>query len=541
MAIAAGLGSYLFIGLFALLNVSMNQFAKNIAVNLAHQQARVAVLHMEQDIHSAVSLPQLVDANRQPIATTGPAAGISFQLFAAGPFKIAATAPSGQANISINCGAFVPQAGQRFCIPPYQIELDITAVSGSNAGVRTLTLAANLPRTVMVTMNIGGVSQAVDVTGFITDRVAYVVANGELHYYGRGSAQTYSVMANAIANATPFSTPTTLAGAPNYRFVATINLMTSDSSSNNRGFKATNMFLNSMAPCRTRLCVPNETRTARQRLGCHYRPDFSRRDHGVRGRGDELHRHGEPKCTEKRAAPKWHRDRRWRSGYTFAMWRAQCEPAPTQNFSTNELSSLPLPTAAYFPQVQNFRITTAKNRSYTLSNYNIQAVDSTWQPLAASQRPSPSYGMNMATQSYFYLATVDVTLPSTFGPPVQVNMRRIFEKDIQSPWSYAIFYLDPLEIQPGVAFKITGSVQTNASLYTGHSSLNFQGAVTYANDWIIGFMPGDSSHNGETPQRLPTRPACRPRKGRLSNPSGSIRRRFSARRTRIRITTAITS
>src|SRR6476620_1836470 len=63
-------------------------FAKNTAINVAHQQARIAVIQIEKDLHSCVSVPQLIDSNRQPIGGNGPAAGIAFQHFASGPFKV---------------------------------------------------------------------------------------------------------------------------------------------------------------------------------------------------------------------------------------------------------------------------------------------------------------------------------------------------------------------------------------------------------------------------------------------------------------------
>ena len=67
---------------FIILNTGMILFAKNTAINLAHQQARIAVIQMEQDLHSSVSIPQLVDANKAAVAGNGPAAGISCQLYA---------------------------------------------------------------------------------------------------------------------------------------------------------------------------------------------------------------------------------------------------------------------------------------------------------------------------------------------------------------------------------------------------------------------------------------------------------------------------
>jgi hypothetical protein len=62
-------------------------------------------------------------------------------------------------------------------------------------------------------------------------------------------------MANDITTTSPFSIPLTQAGAQYNRFVAAINLSTADDRSSNRGFKAANMFLNSMVPYRARLCI----------------------------------------------------------------------------------------------------------------------------------------------------------------------------------------------------------------------------------------------------------------------------------------------
>jgi type II secretory pathway component PulJ len=50
--------------MFNMLYSSMILFAKNSAIDVAHQEARVAVLQMEQDIHAAVSIPELTDASR---------------------------------------------------------------------------------------------------------------------------------------------------------------------------------------------------------------------------------------------------------------------------------------------------------------------------------------------------------------------------------------------------------------------------------------------------------------------------------------------
>jgi hypothetical protein len=241
---------------FSILNSGSILFAKNTAVNMAHQQARIAVLTMEEDLHSAVSIPQLADADRAPVVGSGPAAGISFQVYAAGPFQVVSTAAGGQNQISVRCVNYTPKVGQRFCLPLHQTELDITAVSagsGTGGANRTLTLASNLTRPVEVTLDNAGTATAVVVTGFITDKYIYVVKNGELRYFKPGDT-VGRLLASDITAPTPFSIPATPLGAPYNRFVAAINLSTADHTTSNRGFKAANMFLNAQVPYRSKLC-----------------------------------------------------------------------------------------------------------------------------------------------------------------------------------------------------------------------------------------------------------------------------------------------
>lgn len=234
--------------IYLILNSGLVLFAKNSAINVAHQQARMAVIQMVQDIHSSVSIPQLVDSSRTVLSGTGPAAGISFQLMASNkPFRIQANAAANQNQITVITNGFTPVVGQRLIIPAYPIELDITgvSVSGSNS---TLTLASNLNKTVTVSAS----GNSYNVVCHITDRVYYVVANGNLNYYPRNSA-TPTIMANDITNATPFSIPTTIMGTPNNQFVAAINLSTADPEYSNRSFKSANMFLNAQVPIMARI------------------------------------------------------------------------------------------------------------------------------------------------------------------------------------------------------------------------------------------------------------------------------------------------
>lgn len=241
---------------FYILNTGIVLFAKNTAINMAHQQARVAVLTMEQDLHSAISIPQLVDASRNSVDGNGPAAGISFQLYAKGPLKVVSNANAGQNQVNVRVSGYTPSVGQRLCIPTHQIEYDITAV-GSGGTDRVLTLASNLPVDVKTVLydSATNTNVNVNVVCFITDRIYYVVKNGELRYYGPSQPATGRFLANDITTATPFSIPVTALGAQYNRFVAAINLSTADHNSSNRGFKAANMFLNAMVPYRTRLCI----------------------------------------------------------------------------------------------------------------------------------------------------------------------------------------------------------------------------------------------------------------------------------------------
>jgi len=234
------------------LYTGMVLFAKNSAINMAHQEARIAMMNMEQNIHAAVSVPYLASTSAfTPLtgsAANGPAAGISFQLWDAGPFEVAATAAAGQSNIQITMNGFTAAANERLIIPAYVVEQNITSVSGS-----TLTLAAPFPTAVQTSL--GSPAVAVNVQCFITHRAGYIVQNNQLCYYANIANSTYKVLASNITTATPFSLPTTPAGAPYSRFVSAINLSTSDAAYSNLNFKAANMFLNALEPCRAQLCI----------------------------------------------------------------------------------------------------------------------------------------------------------------------------------------------------------------------------------------------------------------------------------------------
>jgi hypothetical protein len=73
-----------------------------------------------------------------------------------------------------------------------------------------------------------------------------------------------------------------------------------------------------------------------------------------------------------------------------------------------------------------------------------------------------------------------------------MNVAEIFEQEYQNPWDWALFFTDPLEIEPGAPMTIDGWVQTNSSLWTPLNSLTFGDKVTYGTSWNITAMPGDT-------------------------------------------------
>src|ERR1700736_5945990 len=259
--------------LYSILYTTMVLGAKNTAVNIAHQQARVAMIDMLQDIHSAISTPQLVNADGStpwPTPVPGqsplPAPGVSFQLWSSGPHELKKDVNVGDTQIQIVMNPVgnppIPVAGQRLIIPAYQIEADIASVDNGSPNNPKLTLGniygpgvtppVTYPVSTMPVAIKGTGSSAGDVICFITDRCSYAVAANTNNLNWRWKGNTKAV-ANYVTNATPFSAPTTPGGALYTRFVAAIDLSTSDTQYSNRGYKSANILLNGQVPYKTRL------------------------------------------------------------------------------------------------------------------------------------------------------------------------------------------------------------------------------------------------------------------------------------------------
>jgi prepilin-type N-terminal cleavage/methylation domain-containing protein len=250
---------------YSILYTSTVLGAKNTAMNFSHQQARVAMMDMIQDLHSAVSLPALANATGTAYPSPAPtnAEGIAFQKWSSGPHQIKSDAAAGQNQIKLNLttgtGNPTPVVGQHLIIPAYEIEADITAVGGNNGNFvvtlaniygPALTPAVTYPVSTLPLAINGTGSSAGDVICFVTDRCSYTVANNTLSWNWKGNTHTAG---NDITNSAPFSTPLTPAGALYYRFVAAINLSTSDLAYSNRGYKSANILLNGQVPLKVRL------------------------------------------------------------------------------------------------------------------------------------------------------------------------------------------------------------------------------------------------------------------------------------------------
>jgi len=202
----------------------------------------------------------------------------------------------------------------------------------------------------------------------------------------------------------------------------------------------------------------------------------------------------------------------------FGNWRSICRQQGNVNqaLPTNSFTSIPLPTSSLFPNIPNFGARAADYYGAslanppTISNFKVVAADAEWNPLSsAAATPIPMLGPSGTTTTavFNYIASADITLPAVTGNVV-AKVRRVFQKQQISPWNFALFYVDPLEIHPGPQFTVTGPVHTNSDLYTGHNTLTFSGKVTFGSDWFINFKPGDGTHP-ETPQS-PTYPSNLP-------------------------------
>lgn len=168
-------------------------------------------------------------------------------------------------------------------------------------------------------------------------------------------------------------------------------------------------------------------------------------------------------------------------------------------------ASIPLPPPSAFPSAPNYPNCVTKFQ-IVAADPMLKAVPDPYPNAGSAPSPPPAgYGPGSNQYSYYYLASADVTVPAlSASGTVTAKVRRVFEKKLNTPWTWGIFYNDLLEITPGSALTLTGAIHTNNSLYTGSNNLtvtnttvnsvSILGTLGYVGSWTVGYAPGDTYH-----------------------------------------------
>jgi hypothetical protein len=296
IAVAAGVLGLLGLVFFQVLNSGLILYAKNMAVNTAHEEAREGVNRLTRDIHASISVPQLRDANfnvvsSTPVGGVAPtAAGVSFQNIASGPNYVWKD-PVNIGMIMIKTGTPAPTAGMRLIVPFWGLEEDITKVeAGGATNHKNIFIKADQStpqidppdygnpyaityytyRTMYLVKNgqyiadpqgpwiLSGGSYIAFPTGGTMQRYRY--ENGELHLYRQdynGSAVYWkdaATVARYISSPQPFYIPLNSGGSPNTKYVG-VKLSARDPKSSNRGYLASASLLDTQVDYRSRICL----------------------------------------------------------------------------------------------------------------------------------------------------------------------------------------------------------------------------------------------------------------------------------------------
>ncbi|HWY50583.1 MAG TPA: hypothetical protein VNW72_03790 [Chthoniobacterales bacterium] len=296
------------------LNSGMILYAKNTAVNSAHEEGREGINRLTRDIHAAVSVPQLrnntTDANytvagsyavvsSAPVNGAAPTAqGVSFQNVVTGSPDFVWKDPNNANLIMINDNPNPPVAGMRLIVPFWAIEDDIQKATASGSSKKTNVFLAGGGESGVVTKAPTYLSGDAYAVTYYTDRVLYVVEggtyiadsqgpwilsggsyvaytsgnmqryrfeNGQLNLYKQRSTgnnngngyfywQFMATVARYVSSAQPFYVPLNSGGSPDTRYVG-VKLSVRDPSSSNRGYLATSALLDTKIDYRSRICL----------------------------------------------------------------------------------------------------------------------------------------------------------------------------------------------------------------------------------------------------------------------------------------------
>ena len=226
---------------YALLNFGITLFARNVAVNMAHQQARNGLMRVSRDVRHAVSIPRLVDENLQPVSGNDPAAGITFQIVTNGPFEVT-NDPTSPSLIHIGTSRPKPTApaiGDHLVVLDWDVEGDIARITAAGKGSNHWNIFLTNASEKKIQTKSGSF-----VVAYITRRIGYVVKNGALRYYPNlvATPDLFHVVSHNITSAKPFQVPLNETGTPDTRYTS-VTLSAMDPTYSNRAHKGTSMQL----------------------------------------------------------------------------------------------------------------------------------------------------------------------------------------------------------------------------------------------------------------------------------------------------------
>jgi hypothetical protein len=303
MMVAVGVSAILGLIFFQVLNAGIILYAKNTAVNAAHEESRQGLNRLTRDIHAAIAVPELRSApssftgtwdapvvDPAPVSGVPPyAAGVSFQNIAGGPNYVWKDQPNNL--IMIRDDPNVAVEGMRLIVPFYGLEEDMTKVEakGSN-NHRNIFIYADQSTPNIDAPPMGG-TYAIT---YYTDRTMYLVQggqyiadsqgawfqasagvyvpyvsqsgqryryeNGEMHLYKQrytGSAvywQDQGIVARFISSPKPFYIPLNSIGGVNNKYVG-VKLTARDPKTSNRNFLATATLLDTQIDYRSRIAL----------------------------------------------------------------------------------------------------------------------------------------------------------------------------------------------------------------------------------------------------------------------------------------------
>lgn len=310
MVVATGILAILGLVFIQVLNSGMVLYAKNTAVNSAHEEAREGINRLTRDIHASVAVPQLRTANANsllptdassivssaPVNNVAPTApGVSLVNVSFGPQYVWKDPSSnGPMMVRGGPGNVAPTEGMRLVAPLYNIEDTIIKVTATPtaANHHNVWLAGGGETLIANKASLFGASGATYSIIYYTNRTMYLVTNGnyiadsqgpwilsggnyvaytsgsmQRYRYENGELQMYqqayannaiywkhiATVARYLSSPQPFYVPLT-SGAPDTRYVG-VKLSARDPKSSNRGYLATASLLDTQIDFRSRIAV----------------------------------------------------------------------------------------------------------------------------------------------------------------------------------------------------------------------------------------------------------------------------------------------